>query len=183
MQIMFHKQHFGNLAIGLSDVDEDRYRHIAVLNEESIEIDRERFYTVSSGGVSHPWRHKECEIRVAITGDRMVFDEHKCMGDADVRIFAKAEFGVKDEAYLAYTRPDSVIGYGFTDPVKSAEEIVEMVNLFCQKGTRQKEDCRWIVVDKRQVPKYHRSVLGKVMNRVKDAFTQGHEFFRDPKAK
>ena len=181
MQIMVHKQHFGKLAIGLSNVDEGRARHLTFLSEEH-EIDRERFYTITSGGISHPWAPKKYEVRVAITGDCMVFDEYELQGDAGARIFAKVEFTNGNEVYLAYSSPWSVIGYGFPDPIKSANEIVEMAAAGFYK-TRTKEGCRWMVVDKRQVPKYHRSLLGKVMNRVDDAFTQGDEFFRDLKAR
>lgn len=180
MQMMFHKQHFGCLAIGFSNVDEIHARRIERMSEED---PCERFYRVTSGGVHHPWEHKEDEVRVAITGDGMDFDPDRWgMGEEKVRIFAKVEFSIKGEVYLAYRHPHQVITWGFEDPLKSAAQILELAMDRVNGVQKEREECRWVVVDKKQVHKYHRSLLGKVMNRVKDAFTQGHHFFQDMKA-
>lgn len=178
---MFHKQDFGRLAVGLSNVDELRKSHVNFLNEEPHESDRERFYTVTAGGVHHPWEHKEYETRVAITGDGMIFDE-VCIGEEVVRIFAKVE-SIRGEVYFAYVHPWQVISVGFSDPIKVANELIELAADYNQKGIKEYVDRNWVVIDKRQVPVYHRSLLGKVMARVNDAFTQDHKFFRDPKSR
>jgi hypothetical protein len=178
---MFHKQHYGWLAIGLSNVDEIRDMHIRHLNEEQNESDRDRFYSVTCGGVHHPWEHKEYEARVAITADGMLFNES--MLEERVQIFAKVEFLSNRGVYLEYLYPNRFIGWGFHDPVKSAAEILEQAEDFVKSGNRYVEGRRWIVVDKPEVPKYHRSLLGKAMRRVKDSFTQGRDFFQNPKAR
>jgi hypothetical protein len=189
MQMMFQKQHFGRLAVGLSDVDENRERHIRHLNEEPFESDRDRFYTVTSGGIHHPWEHKEFETRVAITADGLVFDEDAPMGEEKCRIYAKVEC-MTGEVYLFYTYPSAVISCGLPDPIKMAEQIVDVAvkHLNGESHHISEErwadpEHRWAVVDKPQVPVYHRSLLGKVMSRVNSAFTQGHEFFQDPKSR
>jgi hypothetical protein len=182
MQMMFQKQHFGHLAMGFSNVDEWRIRHIKYLFEDSQHAsDRERFYSVTSGGVHHPWEHKEYELRVAITADGMVCYEESS-GQENVRIFAKVEHMGK-EIYLAYVFPWQVISWGFPDPVKTAMEITELASRYVKEGIKEFVDARWIVVEKPQVPVYHRSLLGKVMARVNDAFTQGSDFFQNPKSK
>src|SRR5689334_2458962 len=102
MQVMFQKQHFGRLAVGLSNVNVFREQHIAALNEEQFATDRDKFYSVSSGGISHPWTRKQDEVRVAMTGDGMIFDENDPTSVTKVRVYAKIEFMDKGEVYLTY---------------------------------------------------------------------------------
>lgn len=175
MQVIFHQHHFGKLAVGLTSMDQDREMYLRILQEEPTESDRRRFYEVSSGGISHPWEHKKYESRVAITGDYLRFCEES-LNEPKARIFAMAQFQGK-EIYFAYIYPWQIISYGLPDPVELAEEILELALALPQNQVL----CRWIVVDKRQVPKYHRILLGRVMSIVNTAFAQGPEFFRLPK--
>jgi len=191
MQIMFFRQHFGHLAIGLSNTDERRERHIAFLEEtEEFPSDREKFFRITSGGVSHPWSGpytegawsgKNAEVRVAITGTGLWFNpEAECASDNDARIFAKVEYS-SDEKYLAFTRPWRTIAWGLKDPVEMSREIISVA--IANENTQPSENNDWVVVDKRQVPVEHRSLLGKIMSRVQGAIAQGPDFFSDPKAR
>jgi hypothetical protein len=181
MQMMFFRQHFGSLVIGLSDLDEGRERRLKTLDEEA-GFDMFKFFGVTSGGVSHPWSHNEYELRVAISGTGLVFDENRGMFDSRAQVFAKVESG-DNEVYLAYKRPHSVISYGLPDPIIMAGEIVKIASNHVRGIKDHQDEARWIVVDKPQVPRYHRSLLGKVMSRVKSAVCQGADFFRDPKSR
>lgn len=176
---MFLRQHFGKLAIGLSNADQILKERLDRLQEEDNKWERERFFSVSDGGVSHPWSHKQDEIRVAITGDRLVFYPER-LNSPGPRVFAKVEFQMTGEVYLAYNRPHSTISYGLPDPNCMAEEIVKTAANYVNKGKKNPSESCWVVVDKPQVPKYHRSLLGKVMVRVQSAINQGSDFFKDP---
>lgn len=179
MQMMLQAHHFGYLAIGFSNVDEIYQRRIRILSEEPYKSDREQFYVVTSGGVDHPWKHRDEEVRIAITCDGMDFDPDRFgMGEERVRIYAKLEFSIKGEVYLAYRHPHQVICWGFEDPLKSAAQILELAMEYVSKGVKEKEDCKWVVIEKKYVHKYHRRLLGSVTKKVKNAFLQGPDFFR-----
>ncbi len=179
MQIMFFRQHFGSLAIGLSNVNGGRDRRLSEMKTRYHDWEREMFFSVTDGGVSHPWSHKTDEVRVAITGDGMVFIPE---GDQpDTEIFAKVEFQMTGEVYLAYKRPYSVISYGLPDPVELAEDAVKtaMNHVNCVQNPKES---LWVAVTKKQVAHHHRSLLGKVMRRVQGAVNQGGDFFKNPQA-
>lgn len=180
MQMMFFRQHFGNLAIGLSNTGDIRRQKISRMEERDEVWERQKFFEVDDGGVSHPWA-KEDEVRVAITGDRLVFYPER--PDApEPRVFAKVEFQMTGEVYLAYRNPHSAISYGLPDPVDMAGEILRTAYDYVN-GENIHGEGRWVAVNKPQVPVHHRSLLGKVMVRLQGAVSQGRDFFQDPKSK
>ena len=180
MQMMFFRQHFGNLAIGLSNMDEIRRQKLNRMKERDTAWERQKFFAVDDGGISHPWA-KEDEVRVAITGDRL-----KCwperLDSSEPRVFAKVEFQMTGEVYLAYRYSHSTISYGLPDANHMAGEILRTAYDYVNKENIH-GDSRWVAVDKPQVPVYHRSLLGKVMGRVQSAVNQGADFFKDPKSR
>jgi len=180
MQMMFFRQHFGNLAIGLSNSDEIRKQKLSRMEERDNAWERERFFEVSDGGVSHPWA-KEDEVRVAITGDKLTFYPDR-LDSPEPRVYAKVEFQMTGEVYLAYKRPHSTISYGLPDANDMAGEILRTAYDFVNGIKDNQDESRWVAVDKPQVPVYHRSLLGKVMGRVQSAINQGADFFKNPKS-
>lgn len=178
MQMMFFRQHFGSLAIGLSNADETSNQRKTLIEEKVSREDRKPFFEISTRGVSHPWsRKKEDEVRVAITGDGMVFYPD-VLYPPTTQIFAKVEF-YNGEVYLAHRRPYSTIAHGLPEPEEVAKEIFKSFNAYLNDDDFEGS---WVVVDKPQVPKYHRSLLGKVMSRVQCAVNQGSDFFKNPKS-
>lgn len=177
---MFLRQHFGKLAIGLSNTDEIRRQKLSRMEERDNDWERQRFFEVSDGGVSHPWSHKQDEIRVAITGDNLTFYPER-LDPPRPRVFAKVEFQMTGEVYLAYKCPYSTISYGLPDPNGMAEDIIKTAANYVN-GRIHPSESFWIVVNKPQVPVYHRSLLGKVMGRVQSAVNQGADFF-NPKSR
>ena len=181
MQVMFLRQHFGYLAIGLSTADEKMKDRIDFLDmAETNDIDLNRFFQVSFGGVTHPWTQQEYEPRVAISCSGLVVSGDSIFASS-ARIFAKVEL-FNSEIYLAYRRPHQVIAWGLPCPTMMADEIVQIAREQLN-GESHQDEVNWDVVDKRQVPVYHRSILGKVISRVLGAVKQDSTFFLDWKSR
>ncbi len=188
MQIMFFRHHFGQLAIGLSNADVALRISRQLFHEYHREHEHD-FLAINANGVEHPWSRRDrakkddFSVRVAIVGDHLYFDEQDYHSD-NTRLFAKVECNVNCEVYLAYRHPGSLIGQGLPDPAQMAATIIQIaVDHVNGKPVHPHSYPKWIVVDKKQVPVKFRSLLGKVILRVKEAIGQGADFFRDPKFK
>ena len=125
---MFFRQHFGNLAIGLSN-DDDILKNARKSFSEHRSETQHDFLSVDSGGISHPWSLKnriDWRIQIAICGDNLIFDEEDFFGEKNpARLFARLDYA-KQEVYLTHRYPQCLIGEGLPDPALMAREILEI---------------------------------------------------------
>lgn len=186
MQVMFFRQHFGSLAIGLSNADVA----LRIARRSFAKQDRQfrhDFFSVDAGGINHPWKptsrsgKDDYAIRVAIIGEDIIFDEDSPMSSSTARLYAKVEWNVNCEVYLEYRFADHLISDGIADPSQLAATITKTAVDHVNKKVHPNANPKWIVVDKPQIPRKVRSLLGKVMSRVQSAIGQGADFFQDPK--
>jgi hypothetical protein len=192
MQVVFYRQNYGELALGLSDIDMPIGKRRESLEKEDVPPWRKKeFFEISSGGVTDPWsdRRRYSQTRIAIVGEELVYYAY---GDDDgeegeAKVYAKAEYEEYEFYLLYYRSATSIISHGLRDPEVMWDGISEAVIHHHKKLKCDSDEfcpcCEWRVIKKRMVPRRFRSLLGKVMSRVQDSIQQGPEFFRNPKAR
>jgi hypothetical protein len=173
MQVMFFRQHFGSLAIGWSNADVDLRSYRRARGEKPTTP----FFGVTADGVSrHPWKYKTDEIRVAVVGLNLYFEEEYDL-QQDPTLFAKVEY--QDWCfYLEYRRPESIVdGDGLPDPNILADELVTLAASKISPNEMRSE--KWLFVkDQETIPEQTLKLLDRVCQAVEGCIAQGPQFFR-----
>lgn len=171
---MFFNQHFGSIAIGWSNADLDLRAYRQARGNDP----KTPFFQVTSEGVSyHPWKHKKDEIRIALVGLNLYFEEEYNLRP-QTELFAKVEYG-QAEVYLRFQFPDQVVeGDGLPDPSQLSEDILRVAVDRINGKQNQSTHPIWVVVDKRQIrQKKIRTLLGKVCKHIESCVRQNGNFF------
>ena len=180
MQIVFFRQHFGELAIGMSNADQIQRLHREKVAAKAKKNVCENFFTVKKS-ISHPWRKSE-EVQVAIYGTGLKLAENSQIYNARPKIYARVEVPLQTtRTFLYFVCSMPVFVRGLPDPCEIAEELLGKSWAYLRGLGTTEEFPVWHMVNpgytRGQIPHEAAVMLRRITNQIDDAFRQGAKFF------